>query len=120
MKVVEKLRELLGKKSPGKWHIEADVYEHGWLGTIATLLPHGFRSIIFSGNHNFPEIAEANAALVVPAVNALPELLAVVEAAEKLVELRKADQSVGWLQAEIKAEWDLCEALDALRKVEVQ
>lgn len=50
---------------------------------------------------------------------ALPALLEIAELAQRLIELRRTDQSEDWLTQEREAEAKLEEALSELAKVEV-
>lgn len=84
----EKLRELLGAATPGPWSVVADPSHYHTLSTVVGgyrgLRDFQFRAEI-GGQASWKE-QEANAALIVAAVNALPALLARLEAAERVVE----------------------------------
>jgi len=71
---VERLRELLGKASAGPWYLEHAATVDG-LTRIDDGLQHGMYAI---------ECEAHDAALIVEAINALPALLAVVEALEEV------------------------------------
>jgi|SRR5690606_14867613 len=84
----DKLKELLGAATPGPWSVVADPSHYHTLSTVVGgyrgLRDFQFRAEI-GGQCDWKE-QEANAALIVAAVNALPALLARLEAAEKVVE----------------------------------
>lgn len=73
MTLVEKLRGLLASASPGPWTKNGCAVEAGDIGVCGC------------GSWSPESKGAGNCALIVAAVNALPKLLAVVEAAERLL-----------------------------------
>lgn len=80
MNTIERLRELLATGTPLPWQNEQDVYRHGEPHAIAVWNPVDGHCRVMVANGNFPDVAKADAAKALAAVNALPALLAVVEA----------------------------------------
>lgn len=115
----EKLRELLGAATPGPWSVVADPSHYHTLSTVVGgyrgLRDFQFRAEI-GGQASWKE-QEANAALIVAAVNALPALLARLEAAERVVEagrrvtaaFRALGETTAWTRAAEQARHE-CEA----------
>jgi len=79
MNTVQRLKDLLGRATPGPWHIQ---WTFNVFGTDTRLAANCGGA---SSNRGDGEYAEnvANTKLITESRNALPALLAVVEAAEK-------------------------------------
>lgn len=114
MKIIERLRELEKAAAP--------VYEKPT--ELENDTTNGFRGDVRIWNRDIagdcvavfrssPK-ARATADHYIATRNALPALLAAVEAAEKLVALRRTDQSLDWLEKELETEAQLDAALRAL------
>jgi len=114
MKIIERLRELLGKCKFGttKATCEEGDMEVGCPDRFEVVAENG-ESIAMMMCREYSECDDGSA-LLSKSLNALPALLAVVEAAEKLVALRRTDQSPEWLEKELEAETELDGALGAL------
>jgi hypothetical protein len=119
MDIIERLEDLNAKGTPIPWQCETEVYRHGEPHAIAVWNPVDGHCRVMSANANFYEQAKYDAEKARANTNALPALLAVVKAVVKLVQLRREDQSLEWLEKEMHAEQDLDEALAALREVKL-
>lgn len=73
MNKLEQLKELAGKATPGPWEINPDGAEEWW-----------YSDTIVNPGGALASCTAGNAALIVTAINALPDLLAVVEALKEV------------------------------------
>lgn len=107
MKTIERLREY--RPSAGPWAYEPIYWalRMAEKGTDNAHVPDDLPK-----DAKYP--CRDDAMYIAEACNALPALLAVVEAAEKLVALRRTDQSPDWLEKELETEAQLDAALRAM------
>lgn len=88
------------KHSPLPWMADPDDrlgYEWN-IHIVEAARPH--MRICFTSNTGNSGLSEANAALIVRAVNGLPEAIAALEAAREHLDTDLQDNSPGWRQAE--------------------
>ena len=83
---IERLRKLLTEKTPGTWHVVETPWGDGDWITAGNADPHGGRAVadcrmVDDFDEDTVDHSHADAELVAAAINALPELLAVYEAA---------------------------------------
>ena len=73
MTLLERLKELAQQATPGPWEVNPGGAEEWW-----------YSDTIVNPGGSLASCTEGNAALIVTAINALPALIAVAEAAKKV------------------------------------
>lgn len=92
--VTSRLRELLDQATkPRPWRVSVESSDEWWFGTVDANVPgSGMQAVIRYGDKDWYSVAvaggeeEADAALIVVAVNALPALLDLYDAAKEVIE----------------------------------